>query len=519
MHFDVKRSVRGPLAILIALALLPAAGFGMEAENEATIADAAMNRDMDAVRSLLQRGADVNASGRDGSTALHWVVRVDDVATAGLLIRNGASVTAANQYGATPLYLACSNGNAAMIRLLLDAGADANSVDPTGETALMTAIRAGKLDAVKALLDRGAGVDARDPAFQQTPLMFAVRENHPDIIQLLIDRGADVNAKTRTGPTPRFELPNSRPGFSNGVGIVRGGWSERGLRAPIPGAMFPLLYAARDGRLEAARILVAAGADVKLTDANGITPLLLATLNNQIEMARFLIDRGADINATDWYGRTPLWAAVEVRNMDLHNNAFENGVDRERVLELIRLLLAKGADPNKRTVETVPIRTWMMGIGSLSWVDFTGQTPFLLASLAADLTVMRLLIEHGGDPHIPTLGGTTALMAAAGINWVVDQTYDEGPKARLDTVKFCFELGMDVNAVNSMGLAAIHGAANRGSDDIIEFLVQKGAKLDIADKQGRTPLTWANGVFLATHAAVPKPSSRELIKRLMGEAK
>jgi uncharacterized protein len=139
--------------------------------------------------------------------------------------------------------------------------------------------------------------------------------------------------------------------------------------------------------------------------------------------------------------------------------------------------------------------------------------------LAADLTVMRLLMEHGADPHIATLGGTTALMAAAGVNWVVDQTYDEGPKARLETVKFCFELGMDVNAVNSMGVAAIHGAANRGSDDIIEFLVQKGAKLDIADKEGRTPLTWANGVFLATHAAVPKPSSIVLIKKLTGESK
>ncbi|MBI4474371.1 MAG: ankyrin repeat domain-containing protein [Acidobacteria bacterium] len=489
----------------------------MPSAETASIADAAMNRDMAAVRSLLARGVDVNAAGPDGTTALHWVVRVDDVETAALLIRSGARVTMPNRYGATPLYLACSIGNEAMIRLLLDAGAEANSVDSTGESALMTAIRSGKLNAVKLLLDRGAAVDARDPAFQQTALMLAVRENHSDIIRLLIDRGADVNAKTRTGPAPRFELPNSRPGFSNGVGIVRGGWSERGLRAPIPGAMFPLLYAARDGGLDAARILLDAGANVNQTDANGITPLLLATLNNQIGVARFLVDRGADINARDWYGRTPLWAAVEVRNMDKHNAAFENGVDRGPVLELIRILLEKGANPNSRTVETVPIRTWMMGIGSLSWVDFTGQTPFLLASLAGDLSVMHLLLKHGADPLIPTFGGTTALMAAAGINWVVDQTYDEGPKALLETVKFCWELGMDVNGVNSMGLAAIHGAANRGSDDIIQFLVDKGAKLDIADKEGRTPLTWANGVFLATHAAVPKPSSIVLIKRLTGQ--
>ena len=145
-------------------------------------------------------------------------------------------------------------------------------------------------------------------------------------------------------------------------------------------------------------------------------------------------------------------------------------------------------------------------------MDFTGQTPFLTAALAGDLTVMRLLLKHGADPHIPTFAGTTALMAAAGVNWVFDQTYDEGPKALLEAVKLCHELGMDVNAINSMGLTALHGAANRGSDDIIRFLVEKGAKLDVKDKEGRTPLTWAEGVFLATHPAKPKPSSIALIQ-------
>jgi ankyrin repeat protein len=154
--------------------------------------------------------------------------------------------------------------------------------------------------------------------------------------------------------------------------------------------------------------------------------------------------------------------------------------------------------------------------GSLSWVDFTGQTPFLTASLAGDVTVMRLLLDYGADPYVPTFGGTTPLMAAAGINWVVDQTYDEGSKALLEAVKLCYELGMDVNAVNSMGLTAVHGAANRGSDDIIQFLVEKGAKLDVKDTEGRTPLTWAEGVFLATHPGKPKPSSMALIKKLMG---
>jgi ankyrin repeat protein len=286
---------------------------------------------------------------------------------------------------------------------------------------------------------------------------------------------------------------------------------------PIPGGMSPLLYAARDGRVDTARYLLDKGADINQPDVNAITPLVMAISNNHPDVARLLIDRGADIQAADWYGRTPLWAAVEARNMDVDNGTFVNNIDRAPYLDLIQVLLTKGANPNVRMQESAPIRRAMLAVtGSLAWVDFTGQTPFLTASLAADVTVMQLLLKHGADPHIPTFAGTTPLMAAAGINWVVDQTFDEGPKARLEAVQLCHQLGMDVNAVNSMGLTALHGAANRGSDDIIQFLVDKGAQLDVKDKEGRTPLTWAEGVFLATHPARPKPTSIALIKTLMG---
>jgi ankyrin repeat protein len=355
--------------------------------------------------------------------------------------------------------------------------------------------------------------------YQQTALMVATREGRPDIVTLLIDRGADANAKTRTGPTPPWVLPNSVPGFGHGIGIVRGGLPPRGSRAPIPGAMTPLLYAARDGRLEAARLLVAAKADVNLADANDITPLITAIVNNRVDVARFLIESGADVQQADWYGRTPLWAAVETRNMDVDNATFGNSIDRAPLLDLIKVLLDRGASPNVRTKEVPPIRRAFLRVtGSLEWVDFTGMTPFLHAARAGDLTVMRVLLEHGADPRIPTFAGTTALMAAAGVNWVFYQTYDEGPAALLEAVKLCHELGMDVNAVNSMGITALMGAANRGSDDIIRFLVEKGARLDVKDNEGRTPLTWAEGVFLATHPARPKPSSIALINSLMGAA-
>jgi len=246
--------------------------------------------------------------------------------------------------------------------------------------------------------------------------------------------------------------------------------------------------------------------------------LLMAIGNHQLEAAHFLIEAGADINTSDWYGRTPLWQAVEVRNMDFDNSSLENGVNRDAVLELIEVLLEDGANLNSRSKEAMLIRKHMLQItGTLAWVDFVGQTPFVTASLSGDTTVMRLLLEHGADPHITTLEGTTALMAAAGVNWVVDQTYDEGPVALLDAVRLCLELGMDVNASNSMGVTALMGAANRGSNDIIEYLVANGARLDAADQMGRTPYNWAEGVFLATHASVPKPDSMALIERLTAE--
>ncbi len=499
--------------------LLAMAGSSAAADGDTRLADAAMRRDVAAVRTLIGQKVDANVPGQDGTPALHWAVRVDDVATAKLLLGAGAQATLANRYGLTPLSIAAANGSASMIGLLLDAGADANAPDPAGDTPLMNVSRVGSIEAVTLLLDRGATINATDATYQQTALMVAVRENHPDIVKLLIARGASVSVRTRVGKPPQWILPNSVPGFGHGIGIVRGGLPARGSRAPIPGGMTPLLYAARDGRIDIARMLLDAGADINQRDANDIPPLIIAITNNHPDVARFLIDRGADIKAVDWYGRTALWAAVETRNMDVDNATFVNSIDRAPYLDLIQVLLNRSADVNARTKEVPPIRRDFLRItGSLSWVDFTGQTPFLTAALAGDLTVMKLLLKHGADPSIPTFAGTTPLMAAAGVNWVVDQTFDEGQPALLETVKFCVELGMDVNAVNSMGLTALHGAANRGSDEIIRYLVQQGAKLDAKDAEGRTPLTWAEGVFLATHPGRPKPNTIELLKQLASTA-
>ena len=495
------------------------------AAGTAPLVDAARAANWSVVRSLLAEGARgdaVNAADADGTRPLHLAVRADELEIAELLLRAGADATVPNRLGVTPLYLAAQNGNAAMIQKLIDAGASANQVDrTTGETVLMVATRTGDVNAVRMLLRYGANPNATEPQVQLTPLMLAAEAGHTEVVRALLEHEADARARTRTGPTPAPRLPCvDRTGCgSHGVGIIRGGLPEHGSRAPIPGAMTALMYAAREGHIELARLLLDAGGNVNEVDKNDIGPLFMAISNNRIAMARFLIERGANIHAADWYGRTPLFAAVEMRNVDLHYVTFEHMVaaeDRKEILEFIKLLLDRGADPNVRVKEVPPLRRWMYLLGgSLAWVDFTGQTPFLLASLSGDVTTMRLLLQHKADPHIATFGGTNALMAAAGVNWVVNQTFTEGEPALLEAVKLCAELGMDVNATNSMGLTAAMGAANRGSDSIIQFLASKGARLDVKDKVGRTAYNWAEGVFLATHAPVPKPSSMALIQKLI----
>jgi ankyrin repeat protein len=471
---------------------------------------AAAAGDATAIRALIKQGHDVNATGPDGATALHWAVRADDLATVDALIRAGARVTVTNALGVQPIYVAAQNGNAAMLARLLDAKADVNTADAAGDTLLMAAVRAESLDAVRLLIERGAKVNAADPDVAQTALSWAARVNNTEIMRALVTAGATVDAATRVGPKPAARPPGAGGG-SHGVGIVRGGVPPQGEQQPAPGGMTPLLFAARDGLLDAAKLLVEAGANINKADPNGITPLLMAITNGQLPVAQFLVDRGADLKAADWYGRTPLWAAVEIRNLDLRSNATENGVDREAALRLIASLLDKGVDVNARVKEFPPARRYMLPLGSLEWVDITGQTAFTRAAQSADLEAMRLLLAKGADPKIATFNGTNALMMAAGVNWVIGQTYGS---RWVEAVQLCLELGFDVNAVNQMGLAAVHGAANRGSDDVIELLATRGARLDVPDKEGRTPKTWAEGVFLATNSPIAKPSTMALLDKL-----
>jgi ankyrin repeat protein len=480
---------------------------------------AAAAGDVKSVRTLLGQRHDPNARSTDGSTALHWAVRSEDLEVVNALLKAGAQVSMANALGVTPVYLAAESGNAIILKRLLDAGADVKTADASGDTLLMAAVRAGSAEAVDVLLERGAPVNAGEPQFGHTALMWAARRNDTAIMKRLLARGAEPDARSRVGEKPVARPPGAGGG-SHGVGIVRSGVPPQGEQQPTPGGMTPLLFAARDGQVDAARLLLEAGADVNAADPNGISPLVMALTNAQFGVATLLVERHADLARADWWGRTPLWAAIDARNLAVRSGAptDENGVDRQAALDLIAALLDAGIDVNARVKEFPPARRYLLPLASLEWVDVTGQTAFIRAAQAGDVPVMKLLLAKGADPKLTTFNGTTALMAAAGVNWVVGETFSESSKRWIEAVQLCLDQGLDVNAVNAMGLQAVHGAANRGSDDIIELLAAHGAVLDRPDKEGRTPYVWAQGVFLATNSAVAKPSTMALLDRLTNGA-
>jgi ankyrin repeat protein len=504
---------RTALAVLL---LLPAVM--ADAATEKELWDAATSGDQKALEVALKQGVAVDVRQADGTSALHWAVLGQHRQAMASLLQAGADANAADRYGTTPLSLAALNGDAAATHALLQAGANPNAVDAAQESVLMTAARTGNVEVIDLLLAHGALVGYVEPHYGLSALMLAALENHPEVVARLTRFGARVNQQTRIGPTPPFVVPCKGGCGSEGVGINRGGVPDRGERPEVDGGMSALLYAARDGRLEVAQALLAAGADLEQGEGNEITPLLMALLNGQVALAQLLLDHGAEVNAQDFYGRTPLYAAVDYRDLDMNNNdtpnPVNNGVARETFLPLIAHLLEAGAKVDARTREYPPSRRWIHARNDITWVDMTGDTPFVRAAFSGDVQVMRLLLDHGADPFITTYEGTSALMAAAGINWRETQSYTESAAASRDAVALCIELGLDVNASNSMGLTALLGAANRGANDIIELLLQHGARLDIKDAEGRTPLQWAKGVFLGDLGAQPKPETIVLPQKL-----
>ncbi len=487
------------MRIVAAISLLSLSCFAAPAR----LAEAAKNDDKAAVASLLQQKADVNAPEADGTTALAWASRNDDLEMADRLIKAGADVKAANRYGVTPLYLACVNGSAAMIEKLLKAGADANASVTEGESALMTAARSGSVEAAKVLLDHGAKVDARESWHSQTALMWAVAERHPDMVKELIAHGADVNAVSNVNQWERQNTSEPR---------------EKWL--PL-GGLTPLLFAAREGCVDCARILLDNGAKIDTTDPDGISPVLIATINGHYDAAVFLLGKGADPNLADRTGRTALFSAVDFHTMPVSNRPSPKDTDSEESsLNLITTLLAKGANVNAQLKNQQPYRT-KLDRGDDTMLT-TGTTPLLRAAKADDTEVVRLLLEKGADPKLATRAGITPLMAAAGLGTKEEDTTGrfKTESDAIESIKLLLAAGMDINAANGQGQTALHGAALKGSDEIVKFLADHGAKLDAKDRQGKTALDAALGLaggsggFDGSRKDVHE-STAELLKKLI----
>ena len=486
---------------LAALAALAAGGLLLLAPAEARAAEAAplveavKASDGDGLRALLDQAVDVNAREPDGTTALHWAAHKGDAEAVRLLLAAGADVEAANRHSVTPLLLACARGSAPVVEALLGAGADPNATLPEGETALMTAARTGSVQVIRMLLAAGADLEAREHWRGQTALMWAAAENHPAAMHTLIELGADVDERSATG------------------------WSA-------------LLFAVRAGRHEAVRALLDAGADVNDTirpdrsaeetaggrptrgdpaaGNEGTSALVIAVTNAHFSLAAYLVERGADPNAA-----AQGWTALHQLAYTRRPNSGKGmppveKVDRLDTLAFARFLLDNGADPNLRQTERFNNR-------ERNNLNRVGATPYLLAAKHADPPLMRLLAEYGADARQPTEGNASPLMVAAGVGiFNLGESAGTNDEA-YEAVRLAWELGdRDVNRADDRGYTALHGAALRGADPIVSFLVERGADMLARSSEGWTPLRIADGVHY-TGTVKRADHTAELLRELMKE--
>lgn len=478
--------MRGSALVIGASLLLLAPGTPLRARSEPEVLVAVKAGDTASLRVLVERRADVNAAEVDGTSALHWAVQAGDRSATDILIRAGAHLNAVNRYGITPLSVAARQGRADLIDALLKAGASLKEAEaslPEGQTLLMLTARTGSVDAVKRLVAAGSDMNARETRTGTTALVWAATGNHAGVVRALAEAGADLNVLSKVTSYPHTQNGVLLTGLEEGVSYVgqtvlpRGGWSA-------------VMYAAREGAVDAARALAEAGANFNLTDPEGTSALIIAIINGHYDVAAALVEKGADPNIADIKGMTPLYAAVDMHTI---GSTFGRPYPPHQVIDgsvsAIKMLLAGRANPNAQLKAPILKRVYDSGDNRLG----EGATPFMRAARKCDVAVMKILLDAGADPRLTQKSGNTPLMLAAGA--VTAPGSDENPERvteedAIAAIKLGLAAGLDINAANANGDTVMHTAATTGGGQraLIRFLSESGARLDIENKAGRTPL-------------------------------
>jgi len=481
---------------------------------EVKIAELAMHGDRAGVQALLRQKADVNQAQGDGMTALHWAAMNNDASLAQMLLKAGADLKATTRVEKlTPLALASREGHAAVIEVLLKGGADPNLTNDLGTTPLMFAASSGDVDSVKALLAAGATIDTKEKSHGQTALMFAAGFNRDAVVRVLAASHADLNLASAVIKVERPMLDedgNPLPAVRKGQTATRAG---RGATADFMGGWTALHFAARDGELEAVRALLEGGADInRLGDGDHTSALIMALENGHFDLARFLIEHGADVSRANDNGMSPAYAVIDCQWAPV-SWAPVPDTSREKTsyLDLLRMMAERHADFN------IPLKSgiWYRPADhNQAWISLTGSTPFWRASQAKDLEAMKFLAAHGADPKAISQQKDTALHVASGVGWAGNFSTD-APGSPLPAVKYLVEeVGLDLNAQDSQGFTAVMGAAYRGDNDMVEYLVSKGAKLDFRTARGWSVSDMANGPSLRTSVPLSHPDTIALLGKL-----
>ena len=419
------------------------------------------------------------ADGSD-STPLLMAVTKGDLALVNKLLKSGANPNVKNKLSTTPLLEAAFQSHGEIVKALIEAGADPNVAGPDGQTALMLLARGDNVAAAKLLLDKGANPKARESQREQTALMWAAANNQGPMARLLIERGAEVDAKTATDlMTPLVSAePRAQP--------------------RSPGGMTALMFAAREGCLECVAAMLEKGAKIDLPDPEGVTPLIWAIWNTRFDVARYLIEHGANVNRFDWWGRTPLYLAVDYVTLPHGGRPDQPSLDETLPIDIVRLLLDKGADPNPQLKMTAPLRATGNDRG-LDPMLAPGVTPLIRAAKAFDVDSMKALLDHGADISLTTSRNMTATLAASGMGSTDADTRgyfttSDVQERAIAALELMFQHGGPVNGkAGQFAQVPLHGAAFWGWNTVVEYLLKKGAEINLADSRGYTAVDYAMG--------------------------